>query len=221
MTPERIEAALAELIQEGQQVLAGAHPDRFGQVVVDERAAKRWGTKAVALLRSVFGPTGVHATEAVQALATIQVARLTMVLLGVLEGALGAWKLGLVFDFELQVRTAVEGDLIGQADDLLEAGYLRAAVVVAGAVLEERLRAIAPSWGVAVTKDNGKQLTLEPLNVELCKAGAYNGIVQKQITHLGSIRNDAAHGGEFNVNEADVRRMIESVTDLCDRVKAK
>ncbi len=219
--PKRVEALLAAIVEEGQSVVSTVPPGDDGEGWVNEQAGKRWGTKAVTLLRSIFGADGVHTLEATEALKTIHRGREAKVLLGVVEGALDAWKMGLVFDLQAQVRTAVEGDLIGQADDLLEADYRRAAAVIAGAVLEERLRAIAPSWGVPVTGPKGKALTLEPLNVELCKAGAYDGIVQKKITHLGGIRNAAAHGGEFNVERQDVRRMIDDVTDLCDRLKGK
>jgi len=221
MNPARVEELLSAIADEGRCVVVTLSRDDSDEDCVNEQDAMRWGTKAIALLTSVFGARAPQTEAATKASQSIVLRREARVLLGVVEGALDTWKMGLVFDLQAQVRTAVEGDLIGQADDLLEANYLRAASVIAGAVLEERLRAIAPSWGVATTNAKGKALTLEPLNIELCKAGAYDGIFQKKITHLGGIRNVAAHGEDFHVEAQDVRRMIDDVTDLCDRLKGK
>ena len=83
------------------------------------------------------------------------------------------------------------------------------------------MRDVAASWGVSVTDSRGKGATLDPLNVELKKAGAYDGILQKKITFLAGLRNEAAHGQPFEDRADDVNTMIRDVIATCDRVKAK
>ena len=52
-------------------------------------------------------------------------------------------------------------------------------------------------------------MTLEDLNIALAKAGVYTVTVQKEVTSLAGIGNDAAHG--HPVNEAKVESMITQV----------
>jgi hypothetical protein len=49
---------------------------------------------------------------------------------------------------------------------------------------------------------------LDKMNADLAKAGAYNKLVQKQITALADIRNDAAHGHYDQFSKDDVSSMI-------------
>ena len=53
-------------------------------------------------------------------------------------------------------------------------------------------------------------MKLEDLNVSLAKAGVYTVTVQKEVTSLAGIGNDAAHGNP--VDQAAVRDMIVRVT---------
>jgi hypothetical protein len=49
------------------------------------------------------------------------------------------------------------------------------------------------------------------MNADLAKAGEYNLLVQKQITALAQIRNDAAHGNNDKFDDKDASSMIEEV----------
>jgi hypothetical protein len=49
------------------------------------------------------------------------------------------------------------------------------------------------------------------MNSELTKAGAYNLLVQKRITALADIRNNAAHGRTGQFKDNDVSDMISYV----------
>jgi hypothetical protein len=49
------------------------------------------------------------------------------------------------------------------------------------------------------------------MNAELLKAGIYGLLVQKRITTLADIRNNAAHGKGDQFNTQDVSAMIEDV----------
>lgn len=221
MTPERITKALEELVAQGDAVLATEQVTQLGGRV-DHMAATEWAMSVIALLRSTFGAGSDH-YQSIRGHRSIGDASDAKRVQATLRSALNSWKNGYLFDIRDLVRADVESDLLGQASDLLSMNYDRAAAVVAGAVLEEHMRAIADSWGVATHGQNGKPLTLEPLNVELKKAGAYDGLMQKRITTVGALRNEAAHGQAqpFDNRSSDVRRMIEDVTDICDRVAGK
>jgi len=64
-------------------------------------------------------------------------------------------------------------------------------------------------------------LTLDPLNIELRKHGAYDQIRERRIAVLIAERNKAAHDGEFKQSQDEVRRMIDDVLDVCDQVRSK
>jgi hypothetical protein len=49
------------------------------------------------------------------------------------------------------------------------------------------------------------------MNADLAKAGIYTLLIQKRITALAQIRNDAAHGKPDQFTDADVKGMIADV----------
>jgi hypothetical protein len=98
-----------------------------------------------------------------------------------------------VFDSELE-----------QASELLRAGYKTAGAVITGVVLETTLRDLCNKHNIPPGK-------LDKMNADLAKAGEYNLLVQKQLTALAQIRNDAAHGNNDKFDDKDVYSMIEEV----------
>jgi hypothetical protein len=91
-----------------------------------------------------------------------------------------------------------------QASELLRAGYKTPAAVVAGVVLETTLRGLCLKHGIEPTSVN-------KMNSDLAKAGQYSLLVQKRVTALADIRNNAAHGHPDKFSDADVRDMIAQV----------
>lgn len=85
------------------------------------------------------------------------------------------------------VQAEVFGSELDQARALRESGYIAAAAVVAGVVLETSLRSLCGAAEIAEGK-------LEKMNADLVKAGTYNVLAQKRVTALAAIRNSAAHG---------------------------
>jgi hypothetical protein len=118
-------------------------------------------------------------------------------------------------DFEggylASVRNLVQAEVfsseLDQARELLAAGYLVAAAVICGVVLETNLRGLCDQRGIACGK-------LDKMNADLAKAGEYNSLIQKRITALAAIRNSAAHGKAADFGESDVRSMIDDVERL-------
>lgn len=107
--------------------------------------------------------------------------------------------------FLVSVRSLIQAEVfsteIDQARELLEAGYAMAAAVIAGVVLETSLRQLCNDKGLATGK-------LDKMNAELAKAGTYNLLVQKRITALADVRNNAAHGHSDRFAIDDVQDMI-------------
>jgi hypothetical protein len=102
------------------------------------------------------------------------------------------------------IQAEVFGNELEQAKELLSAGYAPAAAVIAGVVLETTLRQLCTDKGLSVGK-------LDRMNSELAKEGTYNLLVQKRITALADIRNNAAHGHPDQFKESDVSDMISYV----------
>jgi hypothetical protein len=111
---------------------------------------------------------------------------------------------GYLNSFRNLVQAEVFGSELDQARELLSGGYSSAAAVIAGVVLETTLRQLCTDSGLPVGK-------LDRMNSELTKAGAYNLLVQKRITALADIRNNAAHGHPEQFKDNDVSDMISYV----------
>ena len=102
------------------------------------------------------------------------------------------------------VQAEVAGSEIDQATELWDSGYITAAAVVAGVVLETTLRTLCEANGLSIGK-------LDKMNADLAKAGVYNSLKQKSITSLAAVRNSAAHGKTDEFTAQDVKAMIADV----------
>src|SRR5262249_6131278 len=98
------------------------------------------------------------------------------------------------------VEAEVFDDFLEQANALLTAGYIGPAAVVAGCILEDSLRKLAESKGVALAA----RPKLDLMNADLAKAGVYSKLIQKRITAIADIRNNAAHGKWDQFTKDDV-----------------
>ena len=113
------------------------------------------------------------------------------------------------------MQAEVFADFLEMAEHLLTEGYKDAAAVLLGAVLEDSLRKVAVRHGVTIVGANEKPLTIDPLNVAVCKSGAYGPLVQKQVTTWAHLRNDAAHGNFAKYDADYVRQMLLFVQKFC------
>lgn len=102
------------------------------------------------------------------------------------------------------VQAEVFSNELEQAIELLSAGYFAASAVVAGVVLETALRQLCKDTGLPISK-------LDKMNADLAKSGKYNLMMQKQITALADIRNNAAHGNHDQFKREDVQSMISTI----------
>jgi hypothetical protein len=129
--------------------------------------------------------------------------------LGTLKSARVEYSLGLAVEYHLSVSAAVFDGLLDEADYLLSKGYLRAAAVLMGAALEEGLKTRARAEGIEV----GPRDTLSPIITKL-KApdvNVLNEFAAKRLESLAKMRNDAAHGGDFNYQLDEVSGALREV----------
>ncbi|RYF09401.1 MAG: DUF4145 domain-containing protein [Oxalobacteraceae bacterium] len=106
------------------------------------------------------------------------------------------------------VRSMVQAEVfsneLDQASELMKGGYITAAAVIAGVVLETTLRRLCEDAQI-------EPGSLNKMNADLSKSGTYNLLVNKRITALADIRNNAAHGHPDKFTKADVADMIIKV----------
>ena len=135
-------------------------------------------------------------------------------LLGVVQALRADIDAGYVRTLEELIHADVFSDFLDMAAELQRSGYKDAAAVIAGSVLEGHLRKLAGRHGVATTKTNGAPAKADTLNADLAKAGAYNALVQKQVTAWLDLRNKAAHGRYGDYDQAQVAAFVSSVLDF-------
>lgn len=111
---------------------------------------------------------------------------------------------GYLVSYRSLVQAEVFSSELEQAEELLGNGYSTAAAVIAGAVLETALR------DLCTARDIGHG-SLNRMNDDLTKAGAYNATQKKQITSIAAIRNSAAHGKPEEFTKDQVRGMIDDI----------
>lgn len=111
---------------------------------------------------------------------------------------------GYLVSFRNLVQAEVFSNELEQAEELFGNGYATAAAVIAGVVLETALRDLCTARGI----DRG---SMNRMNDDLSKSGAYNANQKKQIVSLAAIRNSAAHGKPEEFTRDQVRGMIDDV----------
>lgn len=111
---------------------------------------------------------------------------------------------GYLVSYRNLIQAEVFTSELEQAEELLKSGYATAAAVIAGVVLETTLRDLCSAHEL----EHG---SLNKMNDDLAKAGAYNSNQKKRITALAAIRNSAAHGKPEEFTTADVKGMIDDI----------
>lgn len=208
---EGISEKFQTLVREGDNILASCgwngsdyrrHPS-----AVDYR---RFRTEAMNLVRRVCGEKSDHYEE-LRRLAegerTSGNSYYFKDCLGVLQAAQRDYNGGYLFDLRALVAAELLGDFIDQAEILVAEGYHVPAASLSGAVLEDTLRKLCANNGIPIPE----KTKIDRLNADLAKAGVYNKLVQKRITALADIRNNADHGYFDKFTKDDVEDMVKWV----------
>lgn len=126
---------------------------------------------------------------------------------------------GWLTDVKSLLSAELFSNFLDMAEHLIDENYKDAAAVIIGGVLEENLRILCTKneidvFTIDAKTNKHKNKNAENLNVDLCKKGVYNTVVQKSITSWLAIRNNAAHChyGEYDLPQ--VKNLLSSVTDF-------
>lgn len=208
---------LRELLELGEEVLATRKKPGRGMIgfdsFVDSELANQWFTSSQNLLQRAFGESSSHYVNfseipGNQGLSLSPVRRGQ----GILRAALEDFEGGYLFEIRRLVEAEVFADFLEQAEELLDAGYVAPGAVVAGCVLEDGLRKLCRANGVAIPE----KPKLDRMNADLAKANVYNKLVQKRITAIADIRNNAAHGNWDEFDADDVKDMIQWIAKFTE-----
>ena len=159
------------------------------------------------LVRRVCGEGSEHYRVLLELARIDQPAAYVPRLQGVLLAAMDDFREGRFFEFRHVIEAEVLGTFIDQAESLIAAGHHVAAASLTGAVLERALRKLSEARGIA----QPPKTTIESLNVDLAKAGAYSTRVQERIVVLAGIRDNADQGKSEAFRRDEVEAMARWV----------
>lgn len=171
---------------------------------------RRFRTEAMNLVRRVCGENSDHYMELKRIAETKEMAANSFYYkdcLGVLEAARNDYQGGYLLDLKSLVAAELLGDFLEQAEFLLSNGYYVPAASLAGAVLEDTLRKLCEKNNISIPE----KTKIDRLNTDLVKAQIYTLLVQKRITALADIRNNADHGHTDKFKKEDVEDMVAYV----------
>ena len=200
-----------ELTTEAQRIVASKrreYDDYDNKMVdrIDYTLVLGWKVKAKNLLSKACGEDSIHLQQFNLSEHSSYLSDLANLerMMAVFQAAREDFDGGYLASVHDLIRAEVFDSELEQATELLKSGYAIAAAVVAGIVLETAIRDLC-------TRNQIQHGKLDKMNADLTKAGVYNGIVQKRITHLAAVRNSAAHGNDAEFKTYDVKAMIDEV----------
>lgn len=214
MISERVQeqaiSSFENLIGRGKSILSscGWDGESFAHHRPDSGDYLRFRTEALNLVKRICGESSSHFQELyrlAESNYSLHSSHLIVHFLGVVEAAKHDLENGLLLDMRALISAELLGDFIDQAELLLNQGYYVPAASLAGAVLEDTLRKLCELQNILVAE----KTKIDRLNVDLVKAGIYNKLVQKRITVLADIRNNADHGHFDEFKREDVDDMVK------------
>jgi hypothetical protein len=196
-------------------------PKRFASLDphMDIRPTRAWFVEADTAINAVF-PKGhpVHRSWSNGVVGAEVPVETFQFRVGIVDAALSLLRSGRLGSLVDAIRAETEGELLEQAEALLKAHRV-AAAVIAGGALETHLRHLVAKNGLTITGE-GSIAKYDGAIAQARNKGneIYSANLGKHVTAWGGMRNDAAHDpGNFKWSEEDVRRMIEGVRDFIDR----
>jgi hypothetical protein len=209
-TYELVKQTLQQLTDEGKKILqdVGWDGHKYTHHHPPSGYYLRFRTTAMNIVRRACGEDSDHYRELRRLAETNESANNGYYLthcLGIVEAARHDLEGGLLFDLRSLITAEVLSDFIAQAEELVGSGYHVPAASIAGAVLEDTLRKLCDKHGIP-QPDTTK---LDRLNADLARANVYDKLVQKRITAVADIRNNADHGHFDKFKKEDVEDMVK------------
>jgi hypothetical protein len=203
-----IKQQYAVLLDEGRKLVRAAGRD--GEEMRNHPPQQdyfRFRTGALNLVRRSCGEDSDHYLQLKRLAESKETATnsyYTMHCLGVVESAQRDFEAGLLFNIRALIAADLLGDFIEQAEALLSAGYHIPAASLVGAVLEDTLRQLCERHQIALPEST----KIDRLNADLASADVYSKLIQKRITAIADIRNNADHGHFDRFRREDVEDMV-------------
>jgi hypothetical protein len=206
---ERIIEKFEALLQEGQQILSNCGWDgRSYRAHPNDIEYRRFRAEATNLVKRACGEDSDHYQELKRLAEGERTSGNSYYFkdcFGVLQAAHRDFEGGYLFDLRSLVAADLLGDFIDQAETLVKEGYHVPAASLAGAVLEDTLRKLCHKNNILVPE----RTKIDKLNADLARAVVYSKLVQKRITALADIRNNADHGHFDKFSSDDVEDMVK------------
>jgi len=197
---------LTELVLTGEEVIKTERRTDSGFHLVNSELSVQWRVNSLNIIGRVFGENSQH-FKMLEKFSDHSSTSQVKNAVAVVRAAKDDYENGYLFDTKALIEAEVFDEFLEQAEELFEKGYYQAAAVITGCVLEDGLRKLCDRDSITLPA----KATIEPMNVELAKAGIYNKLIQKKITALADLRNKAAHGEWSEFSERDVEEMIRDV----------
>ena len=159
------------------------------------------------LIRRVCGEGSEHYRAVLELARIDQPAAYVPRLQGVLLAAADDFRESRLFEFRHVIEATVLGSIIDQAESLLEAGHHVAAASLTGAVLERALTKLCEVHGIV----QPSKATIDGLNADLAKVGAYSTRVQARIVAMAGIRANADQGRPEAIRPDELAEMARWV----------
>lgn len=212
---KKIDTEVQSLLDAGKRILNVAVHSGSSIKGEDLSEVTSWVVRLGQLIRRLYGENSQHFESYASALATSHFYSLHSnhnahfsQMLGLATTIKHDLDNGLLVNFKTLIQADIFADFLEMGEYLLNGGYKDAAAVIIGSVLEDSLRKLAERYKIAITNEQGKTLTIEPLNNELAKNEVYSKLIQKQITSWAHIRNKAAHAEFTEYNKEQVQMML-------------
>jgi hypothetical protein len=208
-TAGAVKEKFQNLVKEGRDIVAaeGWDGNTYQRRFPPSDVYLRFRTEAMNLVRRVCGEDSDHYRELKRLAEAKDSATNSYYLihcLGIVEAAQRDFEGGVLFDLRSLIAADLLGDFIDQAEQLVNGDYYVPAASLAGAVLEDTLRKLCARNGIVVESPT----KIDRLNADLARANVYDKLIQKRITALADIRNNADHGHYDKFKQEDVEDMV-------------
>ena len=211
-TSAEVESRIDLLIQQGREVEASQYPEHSLWKVRIE-PFNVWRVRCLDYLKRLLNPESEYVPgfkEATKYGGNGPYLSMVVTGIGLLEVLKQDVNSGYMQSYRQLVEADLLGGLMGQAEHLLEMGYLVAAAAVAGAGLQQHLEELAKRHGLKVQNRE----TLDSLADKLLQANVLDGIVRRQLSLFAGVRNAADHGQTDELTKENVDSMVRGAVDF-------
>ncbi|MGL5014222.1 MAG: DUF4145 domain-containing protein [Bacteroidales bacterium] len=212
VNPQIIER-FSELIKDGKKIWNEVK-ETENCIIKDPVKFNKWATSSLNLLDKL----SISTNRFVRQFENYAVGRPTECVnvgasLGVLESAKEEYEKGMAIEYHLSISATVFSGILDEASYLLNKNYLRSAMVLIGAALEEAFKAYAKAYEIEITNKE----TLSPLIDKLRKNGIISDLDKRKLESIVMLRNKAAHGGEFEYTKEEIEDAYKKVEEQLEK----